>query len=146
MWIYIYTLDLKHMKVKVIDFSCNNRFWENGGSGNNFFVVIVVVVYVLLFWSITWGLIHFLQQSFGEIRTTIFRPPVILRLLLQRLIKMISSTLHEGRMIYAGDQRIWWEGTFDMDLTSKVWSKSSIFQKAVVHTNFQKLGVNSDQP
>ena len=47
--IYIYTLDLRNMKVKVIDFSCNNRFWENGGSGNNFFVVIVVVVYVLLF-------------------------------------------------------------------------------------------------
>ena len=41
--------DLRNMKVKVIDFSCNNRFWENGGSGNNFFVVIVVVVYVLLF-------------------------------------------------------------------------------------------------
>ena len=38
-------------KVKVIDFSCNNRFWENGN----------IFLFVLLFRSITWGLIHFLQ-------------------------------------------------------------------------------------
>ena len=32
---------------------------------------------------------------------------------------MISSTLHDGGMIYEGDQRLWWEGNFwYMKLTS----------------------------